>query len=291
MMSERGHVHFIGIGGTGLSAIARILHERGYIVSGSDRAHSALVQELLDLGIAVTIGHRAENIRGANLVIRSSAIPDTNIEVAAAKQQGIPVWKRFDFLNELTANLKTIAIAGTHGKTTTTAMCAWVLTRMGYDPTYIIGGTSVDLKTNAHAGKGEYFVIEADEYDGMFLGLNPYAAIITNVEHDHPDCYPTQASFEEGFVRFANKVDAYGVLIGCFEDQGVRNVFLQTNSPATKIQYGLAGKLNDYPLDYKAKISAINENGAFNFSAFYGDDLIAQVKLNVPGKHNVQNAL
>ncbi|MGB9640973.1 MAG: UDP-N-acetylmuramate--L-alanine ligase [Anaerolineales bacterium] len=289
MMSERGHVHFIGIGGTGLSAIARILHERGYIVSGSDRAHSALVQELLDLGIAVTIGHRAENIRGANLVIRSSAIPDTNIEVAAAKQQGIPVWKRFDFLNELTANLKTIAIAGTHGKTTTTAMCAWVLTRMGYDPTYIIGGTSVDLKTNAHAGKGEYFVIEADEYDGMFLGLNPYAAIITNVEHDHPDCYPTQASFEEGFVRFANKVD--GVLIGCFEDQGVRNVFLQTNSPATKIQYGLAGKLNDYPLDYKAKISAINENGAFNFSAFYGDDLIAQVKLNVPGKHNVQNAL
>ena len=291
MMSERGHVHFIGIGGTGLSAIARILHERGYIVTGSDRAHSVMVQELIDQGIPVTIGHRAENIRGAKLIIRSSAIPDTNIEVETAKQEGIPVWKRLDFLKELTSNFKTIAIAGTHGKTTTTAMCAWVFTRMGYDPTYIIGGTSLDLKTNAHAGKGEYFVIEADEYDGMFLGLNPYAAIITNVEHDHPDCYPTPASFEEVFVRFANQVEASGVLIGCVEDQGVRNVFQQTNSAATKIYYGVSGKINDHPFDYKAKISGINENGAFDFLAYYRDELIAQVKLNVPGEHNVQNAL
>lgn len=291
MMSDKVRVHFIGIGGTGLSAIARILHERGYLVTGSDRAHSAMVQELIELGIPVTIGHRAENIAGAKWIIRSSAIPDTNVEVEAARREGIPVWKRFDFLEELTANLRTIAIAGTHGKTTTTAMCAWVFTQMGYDPNYIIGGTSLDLKTNAHAGKGEYFVIEADEYDGMFLGLTPYAAIITNVEHDHPDCYPTQEKFEEVFVRFANKVEPKGALIGCIEDQGVRNVFQQTSSAATKIRYGISGKINDYPLDYKARISAINENGAFNFSAYYQDKLIAQVNLKVPGEHNVKNAL
>ncbi len=291
MESERLHVHFIGIGGTGLSAIARILHERGYIVTGSDRAISANVQELIGLGIPVIIGHNMENIQGANLVVRSSAIPDTNVEVIAAKQKRIPVLKRFDFISELTTHFKTIAIAGTHGKTTTTAMCAWVLNQLGYDPTYIIGGISLDLKGNAHAGKGEYFVIEADEYDGMFLGLNPSGAIITNVEHDHPDCYPTRDSFEEAFIHFANNVDRNGVLVGCYEDEGVRTVFQRTNSKAAQYTYGIAEQPGEPSMDYVAKINTINENGAFNFSAYYQNSLIAQVNLLIPGKHNVLNAL
>ena len=291
MENKQKQVHFIGIAGSGLSAIARILHERGYFVTGSDQVNSSIAQELGKLGIPVVIGHRAENIQGANLIIRSSAIPDTNVEVQAALKEGIPVLKRKDFLRQITADQPTIAVAGTHGKTTTTAMVAWVFSQLGFDPSFIIGGIALDLKSNAHAGKGQYFVIEADEYDGMFLGLNPYAAIITNVEHDHPDCYPTEESFEEAFIRFSSQVDPQGVILGCFEDRGVREVFQSSASKATLIKYGLWGKGQYESFDYAAKIRSIDKTGAFDFEVIYLQNAIAQIQLKIPGEHNVYNAL
>ena len=162
-MTERKSVHFIGIGGTGLSAIARVLLESGYLVTGSDRSLSPLAKSLQEQGVRIEIGHQAENIQGAQVVVRSSAIPDDNVEVRAARDQGIPVLKRNEFLSSLMEGRMGIAVAGTHGKTTTTAMIAWLLTSLGQDPTFISGGVLNNLGTNAHAGKGQAFVIEADE--------------------------------------------------------------------------------------------------------------------------------
>jgi UDP-N-acetylmuramate--alanine ligase len=149
-----------------------------------------------------SIGHRPENIQNAELVVRSSAIPDDNVEVRAALAAGIPVYRRADFLGKLLHGYRVIAIAGTHGKTTTTAMIAWMLTALGIDPSYIVGSVSLNLRNNAHAGQSDLFVIEADEYDRMFHGLNPWLAVVTNIEHDHPDCYPTSEDFWQAFYTF-----------------------------------------------------------------------------------------
>ena len=212
-MTER--VHFIGIGGSGLSAIARFLAESGTPVTGSDRTLSPLAQELRAAGIPVSVGHAAENVSGAGLVVRSSAIPDDNPEVKAALAAGIPVLKRAEFLGRLLQGRQVIAVAGTHGKTTTTAMIAWMLTRLGQDPSYIIGGVSRNLGNNAHAGKGSAFVIEADEYDRMFLGLDPDLAVVTYLEHDHPDCFPTLQDYRQAFVDFIHRIRPGGNLLVC----------------------------------------------------------------------------
>jgi UDP-N-acetylmuramate--alanine ligase len=206
-------VHFIGIGGSGLSAIARLLAESGWPVSGSDRADTPLATELRKLGVRVQIGHSAEYIQGAQVVVRSSAIPDSNPEVQAARAAGIPVLKRADFLGRLIQDRQGIAVAGTHGKTTTTAMIAWILVQAGLDPSYIIGGVSLDLGGNAHAGKGRPFVIEADEYDRMFLGLSPQVAVVTYLEHDHPDCFPTLEDYRDAFRAFIGRVQPGGTLL------------------------------------------------------------------------------
>jgi UDP-N-acetylmuramate--alanine ligase len=174
------HVHFIGIGGSGLSAIARLLLESGYTVSGSDRVMSPFADELRKAGATVYIGHHARNLEGADWVVRSSAVTDDNPEFKAARQAGIPVYKRADFLGELMSDKTGIAIAGTHGKTTTTAMTAWMLRDLGRDPSFIVGGVIQNLGVNARAGKGSLFVIEADEYDNMFLGLKPQIEVITS---------------------------------------------------------------------------------------------------------------
>ena len=185
------HVHFIGIGGSGLSAIARLMDDSGYTVTGSDRAVSKFTTDLQAAGLRIYIGHHPHNIEGADWVVRSSAIPDDNPEVVAARNAGIPVYKRADFLGKWMEDRTGIAVAGTHGKTTTTAMVAFALSELGLDPSFIVGGVMNNYGINARAGKGAPFVIEADEYDRMFLGLKPRIEIITNLEHDHPDCYPT----------------------------------------------------------------------------------------------------
>ncbi len=281
------HVHLIGIGGTGLSAIALVLLESGYQVSGSDRQISPLAARLRAAGAQVYAGHAAGQIQGADLVIRSSAIPDDNPEVLAANQAGIPVLKRSDFLGRLMHDKIGIAVAGTHGKTTTTAMLAWLLTALDQDPTYIIGGVSVNLNNNAHAGKGSTFVIEADEYDRMFLGLTPQLAVVTNIEHDHPDCYPTPASFYQAFVDFSRCLTAGGTLLVCLDDPGAASLAGDASREGLQI---LGYGLDNSQADYQARRPEVNVWGGMSFEAVSPSET-HQVDLLVAGNHNVRNAL
>ncbi len=297
MASSTLHVHFIGIGGSGLSAIARLLLESGYTVSGSDRALSPLAQELLEAGVHVTIGHDPENVRGADLVVRSSAVPDDNVEVQAARAAGIPVLKRAQFLGRLMEDRLGIAVAGTHGKTTTTAMIAWLLVRLGLDPSYIIGGTAKNLDgRNAHAGKGKAFVIEADEYDRMFLGLNPAVIVVTYLEHDHPDCYPTPQAYYQAFGEFVRRLQPGGMLLLSYDNPEARRLAAEAPEDAFALTYGIASEA-----DYIAENLTSNQNGGYDYDAFWHSSeaepgprekiRLAHVSLQVPGVHNVRNSL
>ena len=287
-------VHLIGIGGTGLSAIALVLLERGVRVTGSDRQDSPLAQRVRAAGGEVTIGHKAENVRGADLVVRSSAISEENVEVQAARAAGIPVLKREDFLGRLTNDRQVVAVAGSHGKTTTTAMIAWMLKDLGQDPSYIIGGVSNNLGSNAHAGQGEIFVVEADEYDRMFLGLRPDIAVVTNIEHDHPDCYPTPADFYGAFLEFTARITQDGLLIACADDPGAAQLLKDAAGRGQRTRsYGIAiGER-----DFQAQALVPNDQGGFTFQVVLpqsGPESPAtslRVALRVPGMHNVRNAL
>lgn len=290
-------IHFIGIGGSGLSAIARLLKESGYEVTGSDRTLSQFAIDLQNIGIAIYIGHHPRNVAGAGLVIRSSAIADNNPEVEAATRAGIPVYKRSDFLGQLMSNKTGIAVAGTHGKTTTTAMIAWTLYEMGRDPSFIVGGTLNNLKVNARAGKGSPFVIEADEYDRMFLGLKPQIEVVTNLEHDHPDCYPTFQDMYSAFQSFVDLIPSDGMLIVCAEDAGAVPLLSYARSKRISvISYSVQGEMTiNSPQWMQARALKPNQRGGFDFSAMtnIGADAAAlvNISLQVPGKHNVLNAL
>ena len=291
------HVHFIGIGGSGLSAIARLLLESGYAVSGSDRAMTPFADEVRKAGAKVYIGHHPRNLKGADWVVRSSAITDDNPEVMAAKKTGVPVYKRADFLGELMSHKKGIAIAGTHGKTTTTAMTAWVLTELKRDPSFIVGGVVNNLGVNARAGKGNTFVIEADEYDNMFLGLKPQIEVVTSLEHDHPDFFPTLMSMVDAFQKFVDLLPDDGTLIACVEDPGAAEIMAYARKAGKNIVgYSLQddNTINS-PLWVMAREVKPNRRGGFNFVASSnlgstGLDSV-EVSLQVPGKHNVRNAL
>jgi UDP-N-acetylmuramate--alanine ligase len=285
-------VHLIGIGGSGMSAIARVLLESGFRVSGSDRQRSPLTEQLREAGAQVFIGHRPENVAGADLVVRSSAIPDDNVEVQAARSDGIPVLKRAEFLGKLMEGKLGIAVAGTHGKTTTTAMISWVLSALDQDPSYIIGSTAKNLNTNAHAGSGAAFVIEADEYDLMFLGLRPTIAVVTNIEHDHPDCFPTAEEFKQAFVAFAARLVPGGTLIACTDDPGASELLRMAATSGFKTRaYGLNLRPDGVAPDYLGKNLRINNMGCFSFETDYGETKSVTVSLKVPGEHNVRNAL
>lgn len=290
------HIHLIGIGGSGLSAIARLLLESGYRVSGSDRALSPFAVDLQNAGVPVFIGHDAKNIAGADEVIRSSAIPDDNPEVQAARAAGIPVYKRADFLGSLMADKTGIAIAGTHGKTTTTAMIAWTLYKLNRDPSFIVGGTLNDLKTNARAGKGPFFVIEADEYDRMFLGLKPQIEVVTNLEHDHPDCYPTFEDMYAAFKQFADLLPADGTLIVCSENKNAMSLLSRARGKGLNVaSYSLQTEMTiNSPQWIQAREAKPNARGGYDFSAvtnLSGAVSFVRVSLQVPGEHNVRNAL
>ncbi|HSF80129.1 MAG TPA: UDP-N-acetylmuramate--L-alanine ligase [Anaerolineales bacterium] len=291
------HVHLVGIGGAGLSAIARVLLEKGETVSGSDRTLSAMAQALREAGARVFIGHNAGNITGADYLVRSSAIPDDNVEVQAALSIGIPVFKRAEFLPTLMRDLSVIAVAGTHGKTTTTGMIAWMLTELGLDPSFIVGSTVANLERNARAGKGAIFVIEADEYDRMFLGLEPTIAVVTNIEHDHPDCFPSEAEFRKAFLKFAQQLRPEGILLTCSDDQGARWLHTQMETSGThNLTYGLNHWLGHSGPDYYCRGLQANQLGGFDFEfvsprTFVQDDSASiKVELQVPGRHNVINA-
>jgi len=291
------HYHLVGIGGTGLSAIARVLLEKGETVTGSDRQISTLAESLKALGGRVFQGHSEANIQGADYIIRSSAVPDDNVELHAAREAGIPILKRAEFLPLITQGHKCIAVAGTHGKTTTTAMIAWVLTALGQDPSYIIGSVANNMHRNARAGFGNTFVIEADEYDRMFLGLSPSIAVVTNVEHDHPDYFPTEEDFRRAFVEFADRLLPDGILLSCADDAGARWLSEDSVSRGKKVQrYGLDDGMERSELDFLGRSLESNRFGGFSFEFMsfrsHREDSLRSVKisLQVPGRHNVANA-
>ncbi|MEX2160830.1 MAG: UDP-N-acetylmuramate--L-alanine ligase [Anaerolineales bacterium] len=278
----KGSTHFVGIGGTGLSAIARVLLERGEAVSGSDREDSPMMQSLRTAGAVVHVGHAASNVNGAVRVIRSSAVTDDNVEVQAARKKGIPVLKRSEVLGELLADQKVIAVAGSHGKTTTTAMIAWMLTALNQKPGYIIGSVAANLGANAAAGAGRLFVIEADEYDHMFLGLVPSIAVVTNVEHDHPDLFPEPRDFQKAFERFVDRLQPDGTLLACSDDPGAGELLAYAKKAGKRTLTYTSGQSGDYSM---ANLELREDSGA-SFMA-----MNTLVQLQVPGKHNALNAL
>lgn len=282
-MSPR-RIHLIGIGGIGLSAIARILIARGDRVSGSDMSASPLTDELSKLGAQISIGHRAENVQNAELILTTSAAPDDNPEIQEARRRGIRIVKRYDFFPELTKGKKVIAIAGTHGKTTTTGMVATILTDAALDPTAIIGGIIPELGGNARAGKGDCFVVEADEYDRAFLGLYPTIAVVTSIELDHPDVYRDVDEIASAFHQFLESVPPNGLVIGCGDSERVLHALVTARAPF--VRYGLSADDDWRAVDVKP-----NTLGGNDFQVWRENSYLGDVRLQIPGTHNVLNAL
>jgi UDP-N-acetylmuramate--alanine ligase len=288
-------IHLIGIGGAGLSAIATVLLEQGHEVSGSDMVASPVTERLIEHGAKVYIGHAAQQLGDAEAVVVSSAIPADNPELVEARQRGTPVFKRAEWLGRMMAGRRGIAIAGTHGKTTTTALIALILRDAGEDPTFIVGGVIPEMGAGAAVGCGPYFVIEADEYDYTFLGLKPEIAVLTSVDWDHPDCFPSEEALRLAFRRFLGLLPADGLIVACGDEPGVRAV-LEPPSPgegpgvrvlsAPVVTYGL-GRWNDW----RAECARAGSPLFNDFSAWRGQSRIGDFRLSIPGVHNVKNAL
>jgi len=287
MKTRAQHVHFVGIGGAGLSAIARVLMEQGADVSGSDLVLSPVAEALARDGAHVFAGHRAENVTGADMVIISSAVPPENVEVQMARAAGIRVLKRPEFLGQMMDGHLGVAVSGTHGKTTTTAMIVSILLEAGRDPTFVVGGVIAELETNARAGKGPLFVIEADEYDRTFLSLTPRVAVVSIIEHDHPDCYPTFADFRAAFEEFARLVPRDGLLVVGWDDPVARELGERRRAAGTPVTFFGLGE----GAEWRAEDVRPNFAGGVDFLAVHGGEVLGLVRLRVPGAHNSSNAM
>jgi UDP-N-acetylmuramate--alanine ligase len=285
MLQNIQHIHFIGIGGAGLSAIAKVLIEQGKTVSGSDQTLNPATEALAGLGATVYGGHSAQNLSGAELVVVSSAIRADNPELAAARASLVPVIKRDVLLGELMQSYIGIAIAGTAGKTTTAGMLAYCLSELGLDPTFVVGGVMENYETNARAGHGPHLVVEADEYDRMFLGLNPAHAIVTNVEFDHPDCFSDEADVVRAFQSFLALPGLHrrdSVVLLCGDPANAR---LLRRASANALSYGFADQ-NDYRI-----IDPQTAPGrGSDFVVARDRRSLAVVHLELPGRHNMLNA-
>ena len=277
-------VHFVGIGGAGMSGIAEVLATQGYQVSGSDLAAGAATRRLEGLGVKVSVGHDARHVEGADAVVVSTAVAADNPEIAAARERGVPVVPRALMLAEL-MRLKTgIAVAGTHGKTTTTSLIASVLAEGDLDPTFVIGGRLLSADANARLGKGDFLVAEADESDASFLYLSPALAVITNIDADHMETYGHDfARLKRAFVDFALRLPFYGVVMLCADDANVREIAPDIAKPT--VTYGLADDAQIRAVD------VTNDAGRMRFTVRAARTPDLPVLLNLPGVHNVRNAL
>jgi UDP-N-acetylmuramate--alanine ligase len=277
-------VHFVGIGGAGMSGIAEVLATQGYAVSGSDLAASAVTRRLAGLGVTIAIGHAAANVAGADAVVVSTAVAADNPEVVAARERGVPVVPRALMLAELMRLKQGIAVAGTHGKTTTTSLIASVLAEGGLDPTFVIGGRLLSAGANARLGNGDFLVAEADESDASFLYLQPVLAVITNIDADHMETYDHDfGKLKRAFVDFAQRLPFYGVAVLCVDDANLREIAPAIAKPI--VTYGLAADAQLRATDI------VNVGGRMRFTARSAAGGALAVELNLPGVHNVQNAL
>jgi UDP-N-acetylmuramate--alanine ligase len=281
------HVHFVGIGGAGMSGIAEILHNLGYTVSGSDIADGPVLRRLQAMGIRTQVGHDAAHIAGAGAVVTSTAVQSDNPEVVAAHQKLVPVVPRAVMLAELMRLKQGIAIAGTHGKTTTTSLVASVLAAAHMDPTFVIGGRLISAGANAKLGLGDYIVVEADESDASFLNLNPIMSVVTNIDADHMDTYGHDFNKLKGaFIEFLHRKAFYGAAVLCVDDPVLCSIFPEVSRPITS--YGLSAQAQVRALDVKA----VGSRMQFRVTRSNGVTLPElQIELNLPGVHNVRNAL
>jgi UDP-N-acetylmuramate--alanine ligase len=282
------HIHFVGIGGAGMSGIAEILHNLGYVVSGSDQSDSATSRRLAGLGIRVAVGHEAGHIAGAQAVVTSTAVKGDNPEVIAARARRIPVVPRAVMLAELMRLKSGIAIAGTHGKTTTTSLVTSVLAEAGVDPTFVIGGKLNSAGANSRLGAGDYIVVEADESDASFLNLSPVLSVVTNIDADHMETYGHDLSKLKGaFVDFLHRMPFYGAAIVCGDDAGVRSIVPMISRPV--VSYGLGEDNQVRAVDVQAL-----PGGQMRFTVQRRNGTVMPdlpITLNLPGEHNVRNAL
>ncbi|HEV2431785.1 MAG TPA: UDP-N-acetylmuramate--L-alanine ligase [Burkholderiales bacterium] len=278
------HIHFVGIGGAGMSGIAEVLANLGYQVSGSDLAENPAIRRLKGLGARISVEHTAQNINGADAVVVSSAVQADNPEVLAAREHRIPVVPRALMLAELMRLKQGVAIAGTHGKTTTTSLVASVLAEAGLDPTFVIGGRLNAAGSNARLGAGDFIVVEADESDASFLHLQPVIAVVTNIDADHMDTYQQDfARLEQAFLQFLQNLPFYGAAVLCTDDPNLRKLLPQVTKPV--LTYGTSD-------DASVRAEAIaHDGGRMKFRARRQGAKSLDVVLNLPGKHNVLNAL
>lgn len=283
-MEDKSQVHLIGIGGIGMSGIADLLLDLGYEVSGSDIKDSDIVADLRQKGAKVNIGHQTSNVEGADEVVLSSAIPEDNPELVKAKKEGLPILKRAEMVGKLMSKQQGIAISGTHGKTTTTAMVATVLEKNSLDPTILVGG-KLDLisDSNAKLGAGDYFITEADESDGSLLFMDPKIGVVTNIEADHLDYYKSCSEIIDTFSKFLNSLPADGVGIVSLDDNEIRDMADRVDTDL--ITYGLDNKA-----EIMAKEIELQEFGSKSV-IYHHQNRLGDLKLNIPGKHNLSNAL
>ena len=282
------NIHFVGVGGAGMSGIAEILHNLGYAVSGSDQSDSATSRRLAGLGIRIHVGHDAANIADAQAVVTSTAVKGDNPEVIAARSRRIPVVPRAVMLAELMRLKKGIAIAGTHGKTTTTSLVTSVLAEAGVDPTFVIGGRLNSAGANSRLGSGEYIVVEADESDASFLNLTPILSVVTNIDADHMDTYGHDfARLKAAFVEFLHRMPFYGSAIVCGDDPGVRSIIPMISRPV--ITYGMNEDVQVRAVNVRALAGGQMQFTCQRRNGVQMPEL--DITLNLPGEHNVRNAL
>src|ERR671938_1491825 len=279
------HIHFVGIGGIGMSGIAEVLCNLGFRVSGSDLKSSEVTERLQKMGVEFTEGHRAENVGDVDVVVRSTAVREDNPEIVEARRRSIPVIPRAEMLAEL-MRLKphTVAVAGSHGKTTTTSMVATVLGRAELDPTVVVGGVVGAFGSNARLGKSDLMVVEADESDRTFLMLAPTFAVVTNIDREHMDHYRDMEDMHDCFTKFVNKVPFYGAAVLCLDDPHVQAVIPRVKR--RRITYGLSAQA-----DISAHGVRFNRPFGSTFTVWQGGAAVGDVELNRPGLHNIYNAL
>ena len=290
MIDRKVCVHLVGIGGIGMSGIAEVLLSLGYGVSGSDISESDKTEKLRRRGVNVSIGHRKENIKGASYVVYTSAVGDDNVEILSAKKNNIPVMKRTQMLAELMRLKKGVAVAGTHGKTTTTGILTTILQEDGLDPTYVIGGRVLNLGEHARVGSGEHLVVEADESDGSFLLLNPIYSVVTNIDYDHMDFYSSKENLFKAFEDFLNKVPFYGFIAVNADDENMRHIIPRIKKRC--ITFGICDESTgsgDTPTVYATNL-IYSETGS-SFDVFAGGNKLGTLRIGIPGSHNVLNTL